>query len=427
MDSNIPMYEFIIDDSKESGVKTVSIVSDPAFESKLIAFNKTTPQFVALAGTDKMKRKVLGLAIIPNTPVFRTDPDTGQKYFGFFSAETIEKIVDKFHVEMNNNQVNIEHNPEAYIDAVLVEDFIVDSEARALDLKEKGIEHPNIMGAWATTYKIQDEKVFEAILNGEGQIGFSIEAYLDKILVQMNNEINNNFKEKIMKDKKTLLEKIVNLFKEDEPQKFERMLVPELGFEIEWTEVGAPVTQVTVDEEGVETMSPLGAGEYVTDAGVIVVDESSNLVEVREVPAVEEVPVEDMVDDIKLPDDVVPVEEVPVEEPVEEVPVEVPVEEVVVEDVKVKTIGEIVGDQDGEYHIKVVVSGGVVSEAEVSSETNLLQDKLSAMTAEKEALELKMQEPIVEPTLVAEVIKKDFKDMNAYEKVMYERNLENKK
>ncbi|MHA1212298.1 MAG: XkdF-like putative serine protease domain-containing protein [Candidatus Heimdallarchaeota archaeon] len=440
MDSNIPLYEFFIDDTIESGVKTVSIVNDPAFESKLIAFNKTTPQFVALQGEDKLKRKVLGLAIIPNTPVFREDPDTGQKYFGFFSADTIEKIVEKFHTEMNNNNVNLDHNPDAYIDAVLVEDFIVDSNARVQDLKEKGIEHPNIFGAWATTYKIQDKKVFDTILNGEGQIGFSIEAFLDRILIQMNQEINNNFKKQIMKsEKKNILEKIVALFKEDEPQKFERALVPELGLQIEWNEVGAPVLQVTVDEEGVETTSHIGPGEFVTDAGVIVVDDSSNLVEVREIPAVEipveEVPVEEVpmeVPAISLEDDPiipeVPVEEVPVEEvPVEPVVEEVPVvEEPVVEvpEVKVKTIGEIVGDQDGEYHIKVVVSEGMVTEAEVSSETNLLKEQLTKLTTEKQILEEKLKEPIAEPQLEAEIVKKDFKDMSAYEKVMYKRNLE---
>lgn len=436
MEEKIPMYEFIIDDSFESGVKTVSIVSDPAFQSKLVAFNKTKPQFVALQGEDKMKRKVLGLAIIPNTPVYRQDPESGQEYYGYFSAETIEKIVEKFHEEMNNNNVNLEHNPEAYIDAVLVEDFIVDSEARVQDLKEKGIEHPNIMGAWATTYKIQDEKVFEAILNGGEKVGFSIEAFLDRILVQMNQEINNSFKEEIMKkEKKTLLEKITALFIEDEPkvepveepQKFERALVPELAIEIEWDEIGAPVQQVVVDEEGVETKSTLGEGEYVTESGIIVVDGSSNLVEVRE-PEVEEPvePVEEpMMDPPALPEEEVPVEELPIEEvPVEEPVIEEPVIEEPVEEPEVmgKTIGEIVGDQDGDYYIKVKVEGGVITEADVSSEMSLIKEEMATLKAEKEALELKMQEPIEEPQLQLEIEKKDFSKMTAYEKVMYRRS-----
>ena len=424
MDRKFPTFEFVIDDSAESGVKAISIVADPAFESQFITFGKTPrPTYVEL---EKKKRICAGLSLIPNVPVFREDEVFG-KYYGFFSAETIEKIVEKYHEEMNQNKVNVNHDENDFIDAFMIEDYIVNSEARVEDLKKIGIEHQNIMGAWYTAFKIKDPIVFAGIVRNQEEgnpTGFSVEAYLDKIIVSMMKNENEKLKNKMKKEKKTLLEKITTLFNVEET-KLERMLVPELGFEIEWAEVGAPVLQVTVSEEGVETMAPVGPGEFVTESGIIVVDDSSNLVEVREVEApVEEAPIEepalDMGEPITLPDEVLPVDEIPVEE----VPVELPVEEVPVEDVKVLTIGELVGDQDGEYHIKVVVAGGVVSEAEVSSETNLLRDQVAQLSAQKEELEVKLKEPIVEPTLVPEVKTKNFKDMNAYEKTMYKRNLE---
>ena len=413
MKKNIPTFEFMIDESAESGIKAISIVSDPAFKSSFVTFSKPKPTFIQFK--DKKKRICAGLSLIPNVAVFRVDEEFGE-YYGFFSAETIEKIVEKYHEEMVSNKVNMNHDENAFIDAFMVEDFIVNSESRVQDLKGMGIEHENIMGAWFTAFKIKDEVTFEAIEKNQEEgnpTGFSVEAYLGKLLVQMRD--NNNDKKieiEMKKDKKNLLEKIVSLFGMDN---FERMLVPELGVEIEWTEVGSPVNVVTVDAEGAETLAPSGPGEFVTDAGTIVVDEGSNLVEVREAEVVEEPPVEEPVEEVPMVDDVI-VPEVPVEEPVEEVP----------GDVKSKTIGELVGDTDGTYMVKVVVVDGEVTEAEVSSETNmnLLKEQVETLSKEVQKLQTKLDEPIGEPVLEAVIVEKDISKMNAYEKVMYERSLE---
>lgn len=428
MEKRIPIFEFIIDDSAESGVKAISIVSDPAFESKFVTFGKEKPTFVEL---EKKKRICAGLSLIPDVPIYRVDEVFGE-YFGYFSAETIEKIVEKYHEEMNQNKVNLNHDENNFIDAFLIEDYIVNSEARVEDLKKLGIEHQNIMGAWYTAFKIKDEVTFESILKNQEEgnpTGFSVEAFLDKVIVNMMSKEYENFENKMKKEKKTLLEKIIAIFSEED-QIFERGLVPELAIEIEWGEVGSPVQQVTVAEDGTESLTPIGPGEFVTDMGVVVVDDSSNLVEVREVPQ-EEAPAEEPMEkeeemeapEISLDDELqMPVEE----EPAPEVPVEEPVEEPVAPEVKDKTIGEIVGEQDGEYYIKVVVADGAVTEAEVSSETNLLKAENEKLQAEKLALEEKLKEPIGDPELEAEITPKDYSKMSAYEKVMYRRSQKNK-
>ena len=157
MKKNIPTFQFVIDDSEESGVKAISIVGDPAFQSSMITFSKEKPKFVALADK-KYKQICAGLSLIPDVPVYRVDEIFGE-YYGVFSKETIEKIVEKYHMEMNMNKLNLNHDENSFIDAFMVEDFIVDSEARVADLKLKGIEHPNIMGAWYTAFKIKDKNV----------------------------------------------------------------------------------------------------------------------------------------------------------------------------------------------------------------------------------------------------------------------------
>jgi hypothetical protein len=305
MKKNIPTYEFVIDDSAESGVKAISIVADPAFQSKLIAFAAVKSQFVALPETKGKKRKVIGLALIPNTPVFRIDELTGEEYYGFFSADTIEKIVEKFHAENNNNNLNFNHNDNAFVDAVLVEDFIVDSQARVEDLKEKGITHENIMGSWCTTYKIMNPQVFEAVLQGGSKVGFSVEAFLDKVMVQMTSQINkSNLNKQMKKNNKSLLDKIIEIFSKE---LFDRALVPDLAITIEWGAPGETVNQVTTDDKGNETLAPVGKGEYSTDAGIVVVDDNSKLVEVRPAPSQEAAPVEEAKTKV-VPPDVAPVE-----------------------------------------------------------------------------------------------------------------------
>jgi len=285
MKQALPLFEFLIDDSEESGVKTVSIVGDPAFGSSLIAFGKEKPRFVALAG--KKKQIVAGFSLIPNVPVYRVDAEIGE-YLGFFSKETIEKIVEKYHAEMLSNRVNLEHDSNAYIDAFMVEDYIVNSEFQVQDLASKGITHPNAIGAWYTAFKIKDISVFNSIVESGQGTGFSVEAFLDRVMVDFNREvkniiINNKVKSEMKKVNKSLKEKILAIFTQDE--KFERALVPELAFEIEWTEIGEPVNKVIVNENGEESLQPVGAGEFITEMGIILVDESSNLVEVRELPA----------------------------------------------------------------------------------------------------------------------------------------------
>jgi hypothetical protein len=432
MKKKLPTFEFIIDDSDESGVKAISIVDDPAFESSLVAFEKAKPKFVQFADKKGKKKKQIcaGLSLIPNVLIYRIDEVFGE-YYGYFTAETIEKIVEKYHEELNNNKVNIDHDTSKYIDAFMVSDYIVDSEEKVQDLKRMGIEHQNIMGSWFTAFKIKDEQVFDEILNGSTNTGFSVEAYLDTFLVQMTKQINNKYiKHEMKKNNKSLLDKIVDLFKKEI---MERSLVPELGFEIEGGQVGEPVQQVTVDENGNETLTPLGVGEFKTDAGIVVVDESSNLVEVKELP-VEPEPEPEPEDEI--PNLVLPAEESPdeiatgqTENPAEmKSEVVLPTEDVLPPSTEQldKTILEIVGANDGDYMIKVKVEGGLVTQAEVSSETDLLKAKLSKFEEQTKALETenkelkdKMKEPINEPVLEAPVEKKDWAKMSAYEKALY--------
>lgn len=397
----LPIFEFLIGD-EEGGVKAVSIVDDPAFQSSLVTFGKEQPKFVELSEKGKKKRICAGLSLIPNVLVYRIDPILGE-YYGFFSAETIEKIVEKYHEEMNSNKVNLNHDPKKYIDAFMVEDYIVNTEQRAKDLKEKGIEHENIMGSWYTAFKIKDEKVFDQIVNGNSKTGFSVEAFLDTYLVQAQSQISKNkIKKEMKKNNKNLLEKIIDIFKKET---MERALVPELGFQIEWTEVGAPVQQVIVDEEGNETYAPLGVGEYKTDEGVIIVDESSLLLEVRELP---EEPEPEPEDELQLP----------TEEPEESV--EPPVATVTGDtENKEEEMSSEIESETVVNEFETKFNAQVLAFTELQIKFDEVQKENEKLKVENDQLKEKMKEPITEPILEPVVEKKDWSKMSAYEKALY--------
>lgn len=504
MKLDIPTYEFKIDDSQEAGVKAISLVDDPAMQSMFVAFenDKPKPKYFK---SEEYEQVVFGVALQPDFPIYRVDND-GYEYYGVFSKQTIKQIVHKFHRELQSNKMNIMHSDWAYIDAYMFSDYIVDSELQLQDLKNKGITDAKI-GSWIVAYKIEDPKAFKLVLEGKLK-GFSIEAYLDAILVPFKNKlVDNKLKKEMKKINKSLKEKILSIFAELE--KFERMLVPELAFEIEWSEVGQPVNKVIVDENGNETLQPLGQGEFTTDAGIVVVDEQSNLVEVRELPVEDspEVPVtsdeasvtgdaetlaedcitnwltlgytqiaaekicayieenningEDLTDEQIL--EIIGEEELAKRKLAEETTVvddqtgnadsgntttvTEETEMVITGDTPTvaptnglnKTISELCPAQ-GEYIISVVVdANGIITEAIVTSQTDLIpsqdtempeigemngfSNKVKTLYSRVKELKLKMKEPITDPILNAEDKPVDLSKMTPYERMMYNRGL----
>jgi hypothetical protein len=478
MEKKLPLFEFIIDDTEESGVKAISIVGDPAFGSSAIFLSKNDSRFIALE--NKKKQIVAGFSILPNTPVYRVDPEFGE-YYGYFSKETIEKIVEKYHQEMLTNKVNLEHNSNAYIDAFMVEDYIVDSELKVQDLAAKGVQHKNALGAWYTAFKIKDKQVFDSIVKSGTGTGFSVEAWLDRILVDFNKQVKNNImsnkiKREMKRVNKSLKDKILAIFTDEE--KFERALVPELAFEIEWTVVGEPVNKVIVDENGEESLQPVGQGEFVTEYGIVVTDESSLLLEVRDLSpevsedmrkrgkakleeesveviygeigesveveiAGEEKPIEEIVtidETLELPletgevlvidsggnlTEIKETPEAPTTEETEIIAEETPIVETPTQGIT-KSLSEIVGTMDGEYTIAVTVSGGVVVSAELNANADLLlqkQKEVDKLKLENTKLKEKLSEPIVEPIFEPETQEVEWTKLSAYEKLMYKKGL----
>ncbi len=415
------IFEFLINPEDESmGMKAISLVDKPAIESEFIAFNKQDkPKFVKFQ--DEKKYIVAGLALIPDKLIYRVDETTEEEYLGYFSAETIELIADKFMKESTSGtlkDVNLQHNPDSPVQAHLVESFILRTPEMVAAVKAMGIEEA-VLGAWFVSYKFDSKEDYEKAVNGEFT-GFSIEILLQRELKLHKNKNNN-----VMTKVKDFITKFKTLLGEME-NNLEDVEVPESGKSLRIGEIGQPVLWVSVDEAGAEVLEPALAGEYIlADKRIVVVDEQGNLLEIKEA-GTEPAPI--------------PEEEMKEEKPVEEIKQEETPEatgttEQPMVDVSAKTLGEIVDvSKDGEYEIKVTVAGGQITAATVEAAQDLIGEQLSAketeitaLKAEIEDLKAQLAKPVAKP-LFAEYSeykpKEDVTKLNNLQRTLKRLNLD---
>lgn len=151
----------------EDGVNIISLVEFPAVEQNFIQLSKQYPMQLSL---NEEKRELLGVALIPNFPIYRRD-EQGE-YYITFNAESIRKIAIDFYRKLNVNMADVEHTHN-------MEDGITYFQSMILD-KENGIcpaafkDLPD--GSWLVGCKVDNDSVWNAVKSGEVK-GFSIDGY----------------------------------------------------------------------------------------------------------------------------------------------------------------------------------------------------------------------------------------------------------
>lgn len=168
----LPVYKLNISDNEKdtTEVNFVSIVESPAIERNFLAFNRQ--QLFAVQDEDQMI--VSGPAMVPDTPIFRSDSN-GQ-YYVVFDAEGISKIAYRFFKKGYQANINMDHSPNALVaDSVFFESWLVDREKGKAPMK--GFEDlPD--GTWFLTAKINSADTWAKIKSGEYK-GFSVEGLFE--------------------------------------------------------------------------------------------------------------------------------------------------------------------------------------------------------------------------------------------------------
>jgi hypothetical protein len=124
---------------------------------------------VQLSIHDKAQRIVSGALMIPDRLILRRD-DKGE-YFIKFTAETIKQIAIRFAKQGYQKNVNLQHDKDQRIEAVLFESWVKDSQRGIGGMK--GYEDlPD--GTWFGSMKITDDAGWNKVEAGEVK-GFSVE------------------------------------------------------------------------------------------------------------------------------------------------------------------------------------------------------------------------------------------------------------
>ena len=155
-----------------------------------------------LFASDEEKRMIYTPLMIPNILIPRMDETTGERYFVRFRPETIEKIAQKFLMELRNKHTNYEHSDKKFQDVVMVESWIVSGDkdkAYELGFTKEQIPH----GTWFAGYRVLDTpegdevwdliksgKVKGASVEGEFLLKFSRQKTDEYLLEQIINIIN---------------------------------------------------------------------------------------------------------------------------------------------------------------------------------------------------------------------------------------------
>lgn len=169
----LPIYNLEInEDDQDTGVNFVALVDSPAIERNWVAFNKQQ-SFIA----NEDKQIISGALMVADLPIYRQDAILGE-YYAVFTAETIEKIVNKFFKSGMIHNVNLMHDASQVVKgAYMIESYIIN--------RDKGINPPKGFegisdGSWFGSFKVENAEIWKRIKEGEFK-GFSIEGAFDHL------------------------------------------------------------------------------------------------------------------------------------------------------------------------------------------------------------------------------------------------------
>lgn len=186
----IHIYYAQIDENDENmGLSCISLVTDPAVQSKFLHFSEEEPKHMIFAA-DEDHHTISGVALRADFPIYRIDED-GNPYYIVFEAATIEKMVKQYAAKGMFNNVSLQHNGRNITGVDLYESFIINRK-RGIDPEEfKDIEN----GSWICSFHITDEELWNEIINGNSLQGFSVECMIGlskKKLLPVTKKIEDN-------------------------------------------------------------------------------------------------------------------------------------------------------------------------------------------------------------------------------------------
>lgn len=235
----------------EEGVFRMSTVESPATKTQLVMFDN---ELSAMFFQDDEKQEIYSVAMRPNMLIPRKNIN-GEPAMVFYTEETVQKLQKNFFKNNSHNGATINHDGKVRNDMYIFSSWIVDDPEKdkatlmGLDVKR---------GDWVVGQKIESPEVWQKVKNKE-LTGFSIEAYLEPVLITNNVEMTDE--EFAAKVKKVMMAEQLGT----------EYLVGETKYYIDKLEAGGLVT----DGDG----NPIANTELTIDGTEIMTDENGKIKE----------------------------------------------------------------------------------------------------------------------------------------------------
>ena len=164
----IPVYDARI--GEDGGMLRISLVDAPAVMSDFVAFAEQKPvQMYRIE--DEMERRVLGVVMRADFPIYRRDERLGE-YYIIYRADTIRDMAQRYLAEGRQNDVNLMH-AGADVEGVEMVQFFV----KGKGLQPEGFEDI-ADGSLFAEFHVTDDGIWDDIKSGTYK-GFSLEGIFD--------------------------------------------------------------------------------------------------------------------------------------------------------------------------------------------------------------------------------------------------------
>ncbi len=175
------IFELVIDEEAELyGIDAISLVDKPAIELDFVALSEQKVQF---AEVDADKRILVGPALVPDKPIYRSNGE--EDFYVYFSKSTVRRASELYmkHGNQKNHTLEHEHSIQGL---TLVESWLVEDKKKDKSAYY-GLDVP--VGTWMVSVKVDNEAIWQEWVK-EGKVkGFSIEGYfVDKTQQAQHSE-----------------------------------------------------------------------------------------------------------------------------------------------------------------------------------------------------------------------------------------------
>ncbi len=164
----IPVWRALVDDDKD-GMIRISLVEEPAVLRDFTAFKEHKP-LVMYKIQDEAERRVIGVVMRADFPIYRRDEAMKGEYYIMYSADTIRKMAEKYLFDGFQNKVDLNHDGNDVEGVNMVQFFI-----KGKGCNPEGFEDI-ADGSLFAEFHVTNDEVWDAIKEGTYK-GFSLEGY----------------------------------------------------------------------------------------------------------------------------------------------------------------------------------------------------------------------------------------------------------